>query len=185
MGEPPDVGASSVAPPAVAQRGYASSPPLEAPSTPQPLAGLMGIGSAAASLGHSVPTTVEVLDDAIVRVVDGAAKGKSDTVNIERIKLISLIDQKDSKLLHRIEEIKTAFEKAVIKANKIRNSDEKKTAEADLTIADLTGKHAAAKGYLEGDIKSALAEVKVKARAAATEKELIPIKASLGVVWKK
>ena len=108
-----------------------------------------------------------------------------NTVNIDRIKFIAVCDQKNAKLVERIEELTVYGDTAVAKAEKIKSSNQEKAAEAAAIIADLIARQAAAIHYLNTTIKEGLEMVKEGARAATLSSEITQLRVDLMTIWKE
>ncbi len=120
------------------------------------------------------------------RLSSGAeSPGVQNTINIDRIKLIAVCDQKTAKLVERVQELTVYGAAAVAKAEKIKSSNQEKAAEAAAIIADLIVKQAAAIRYLSTTIKDGLAMVKDEARAAKLSPEITKLRTDLITNWKE
>ena len=114
---------------------------------------------------------------------DKAGK-KDSSISIDRIKFISILDQKDTRLAERIAELQTYLNAALAKAEKIKALGGDKSVEAENILRELSAKHVLAEQYLSVVLKGKIGEIRDKAKAAQTTEEMVDARAELIALWK-
>lgn len=119
-------------------------------------------------------------------VAANADKGvkKDSSISIDRIKFISMLDQKDTRLAERMTELQTYLRAALAKAEKIKALGGDKAVEAETILRELSAKHVLAEQYLSVVLKGKICEIRDKAKAAQTSEEMVDARAELIALWK-